>query len=73
MQDGAGGQAPRPALVLSLPEFARPGAMQALRSEANSSAVVAVQADLATVEGVDKLYQIAQDRKVDLLMANAGV
>jgi short-subunit dehydrogenase len=42
------------------------------RCAANSSAVVAVQADLATVEGVDKLYQVAQDRKVDVLMANAG-
>jgi short-subunit dehydrogenase len=45
---------------------------QALRNEANSSAVVAVQADLATVEGVDKLYEVVQGRKVDLLMANAG-
>ena len=47
-------------------------AAQALRNEANSSAVVAVQADLATVEGVDKLYEVVQGRKVDLLMANAG-
>lgn len=47
-------------------------AAQALRHEANSRAIVTVQADLATVEGVDKLYEVAQDRKVDLLMANAG-
>jgi short-subunit dehydrogenase len=47
-------------------------AAQALRNEADSCSVVAVQADLATIEGVDKLYEAAQDRKVDLLMANAG-
>jgi short-subunit dehydrogenase len=47
-------------------------AAQALRNEANSSAVVAVQADLATIEGVDKLYEVVQGRKVDLLMVNAG-
>ncbi|WP_065754521.1 SDR family NAD(P)-dependent oxidoreductase [Bradyrhizobium paxllaeri] len=47
-------------------------AAQALRDEANSSAIVTVQADLATVKGVDKLCEAAQDRKVDLLMANAG-
>jgi short-subunit dehydrogenase len=35
-------------------------------------AVDAVQADLATREGVDKLYAAAQGRPVDALLANAG-
>jgi short-subunit dehydrogenase len=47
-------------------------AAEVLRKEANSVSIVALQADLATVEGVDKLYEVAQGRKVDLLMANAG-
>ncbi|MCP3398926.1 MULTISPECIES: SDR family oxidoreductase [unclassified Bradyrhizobium] len=47
-------------------------AAEALRKDVNSIAVVALQADLATVEGVDKLYELAQGRKVDVLMANAG-
>jgi len=34
--------------------------------------VHAVQADLATREGVDKFYEAAQGRKVDYLLANAG-
>ncbi|MBV9782351.1 MAG: SDR family NAD(P)-dependent oxidoreductase, partial [Acidisphaera sp.] len=32
----------------------------------------AVEADLATTEGVDKLYAAANGRKVDALLANAG-
>src|SRR5215203_3585721 len=32
----------------------------------------AVQADLATLEGVDKLYAAARGRRVDALLANAG-
>lgn len=47
-------------------------AAEALRKEVNSVAVEALQADLATIEGVDKLYEVAQGRKVDVLMANAG-
>lgn len=47
-------------------------AAEALRKEVNSIAVVALKADLATIEGVDKLYEVAQGRKVDVLMANAG-
>ncbi|MGY8710831.1 SDR family NAD(P)-dependent oxidoreductase [Bradyrhizobium sp. 18BD] len=47
-------------------------AAQALRQEVNSIAVVALHADLATVKGVDKLYELAQGRKIDVLMANAG-
>ena len=35
-------------------------------------AVEAVQADLATVQGVEKLYQAAKGRTVDALLANAG-
>ena len=34
--------------------------------------VEAVQADLATTEGVDKLYAAAKGRPVDALLANAG-
>jgi len=34
--------------------------------------VTAVQADLATREGVDKFYDAAQGRTVDALLANAG-
>src|SRR6195952_4594012 len=34
--------------------------------------VEALQADLATTEGVDKLYAAAKGRQVDALLANAG-
>jgi short-subunit dehydrogenase len=34
--------------------------------------VEALQADLATIEGVDKLYAAARGREVDALLANAG-
>ena len=34
--------------------------------------VEAIQADLATTEGVDKLYAAAKGRQVDALLANAG-
>lgn len=42
--------------------------------EGNGAQIVAVEADLATVEGVDELYATAQadGRPVELLMANAG-
>jgi short-subunit dehydrogenase len=46
-------------------------AAQAFR--ALGAAVDAVQADLATLEGVDKLYAAAHGRPVDALLANAGV
>jgi uncharacterized protein len=36
------------------------------------AAVEAVQADLATIEGVDKLYAAAKGRRVEALLANAG-
>ncbi|WP_454616605.1 SDR family NAD(P)-dependent oxidoreductase [Bradyrhizobium cenepequi] len=35
--------------------------------------VVAVQADLSTTEGVDRLYAATEGRAVDALLANAGV
>ena len=35
--------------------------------------VEAIEADLATVEGVDKLYQATNGRPVDALLANAGI
>jgi short-subunit dehydrogenase len=39
---------------------------------ASGVTVEAVEADLATTEGVDQLYRAAQGRKVDALLANAG-
>src|SRR5919206_559189 len=36
------------------------------------AAVEAVEADLATLEGVDKLYAAVKGRSVDALLANAG-
>lgn len=35
--------------------------------------VTPVEADLATAEGVDKLYDAANGRKIDILIANAGI
>lgn len=43
-----------------------------LRAEEGGAKVEAVQADLSTTEGVDKLYSAANGRPVDILMANAG-
>jgi uncharacterized protein len=43
-----------------------------LRAESGAGNVEAVQADLSTTEGVDKLYSAAKGRAVDILMANAG-
>jgi uncharacterized protein len=40
--------------------------------EAMGAKVDAVQADLATLEGVDKLYDVIGDRPVAALLANAG-
>ena len=45
-------------------------AAASLRSD--GAEVEAVQADLATTEGVDKLYAAAKGRQVDALLANAG-
>jgi short-subunit dehydrogenase len=38
----------------------------------NGASVEAVQADLSTIEGVDRLLAAAEGRRVDLLCANAG-
>jgi short-subunit dehydrogenase len=46
------------------------GAAASLRGE--GATVEALQADLATTEGVDKLYAAAKGRQVDALLANAG-
>lgn len=43
-----------------------------LRAEEGDGKVDAVQADLSTTEGVDKLYSATNGRAVDVLMANAG-
>jgi short-subunit dehydrogenase len=40
--------------------------------KASGTRVKAVQADLATLEGVDKLYDALEGRRVDALLANAG-
>ena len=40
--------------------------------QALGSEVEAIEADLATLEGVDKLYAAAKGRPVDALLANAG-
>jgi short-subunit dehydrogenase len=45
-------------------------AAASLRSE--GATVEALQADLATTDGVDKLYAAAKGRQVDALLANAG-
>jgi uncharacterized protein len=39
---------------------------------AGGTEVQALQADLATTEGVDKLYDFAKGRPIDALLANAG-
>jgi short-subunit dehydrogenase len=44
----------------------------ALKLRATGAQVDAVQADLATTEGVDRLYAAARGRPVDALLANAG-
>lgn len=44
----------------------------ASRLRRNGAAVEAVQADLATKEGVDRLYAAAHGRQVNALLANAG-
>lgn len=38
----------------------------------HGAAVEVVQTDLATLEGVDKLYAAAKGRPIDALLANAG-
>lgn len=38
----------------------------------HGTAVTAVQTDLATIEGVDRLFAAAQGRAIDIVIANAG-
>src|SRR4051794_3233698 len=57
-------------LLIAADEPAIEQAASELRSR--GARVEAVQADLATAEGVDKLYAAAEGRKVDALLANAG-
>src|SRR5215207_3421367 len=47
-------------------------AAQKLRDEKDVGAVEALHVDLATMEGVDQLFDAAKDRQIDVLMANAG-
>jgi short-subunit dehydrogenase len=47
-------------------------AARLLRAEQGAGTVDAVQVDLATMEGVDAVYDATKGRSVDVLMANAG-
>jgi len=57
-------------LLIAADEPAIEQAAKLLRTA--GAAVDAVEADLATTEGVDKLYAAARGRTVDALLANAG-
>ena len=57
-------------LLIAADEAEIEQAAASLRS--HGTRVEAVQADLATLEGVDKLYAAANGRPVDALLANAG-
>jgi short-subunit dehydrogenase len=57
-------------LLIAADEPAIEGAAAALRNA--GCTVEAVEADLATVEGVEALYAAIKGRKVDALLANAG-
>src|SRR5690349_59833 len=59
-------------VLIAADESAIERAAGELRAEAGDGKVEAVQADLSTTEGVDKLYSAAKGRPVDVLMANAG-
>jgi short-subunit dehydrogenase len=41
--------------------------------ERHGTAVTSVEADLSTIEGVDRLLDAVQGRQIDLLFANAGI
>ncbi|MCA1453019.1 SDR family NAD(P)-dependent oxidoreductase [Bradyrhizobium sp. BRP22] len=58
-------------LLIAADEPAIESAADALRREGGK--VDAVQADLSTTEGVDRLYAATKARPVDALLANAGV
>jgi short-subunit dehydrogenase len=57
-------------LIVAADDPAIHDAAQALRGA--GATVEALQADLATVEGVDRLYAMTTGRPVDALLANAG-
>ena len=57
-------------LLIAADEPEIESAATSLRSE--GATVKALQADLATIEGVDKLYAATKGRQVDALLANAG-
>jgi short-subunit dehydrogenase len=57
-------------LVIAADESAINDAAQSLRQL--GAAVEAVEADLATLDGVDRLYAAVRGRPVDALLANAG-
>jgi uncharacterized protein len=57
-------------LLIAADEAAIEQAAISLRSAGTQ--LEAVQADLATMEGVEKLYAAAKGRAVDALLANAG-
>lgn len=57
-------------ILIAADESAIEQAATSLRSA--GAEVEAVQVDLATTEGVDKLYAAAKGRAVDALVANAG-
>jgi short-subunit dehydrogenase len=57
-------------LLIAADEATIQQAANALRAEGGK--VDAIEADLATMEGVDKLFSAAGERKVDALLANAG-
>ena len=57
-------------LLIAADEPEIESAATSLRSE--GATVEALQADLATIEGVDKLYAATKGRQVDALLANAG-
>jgi uncharacterized protein len=59
-------------LLIAANESAIEGAASALRQEKGSGNIQAVNADLATTEGVERLVAAAEGRSVDVLIANAG-
>jgi short-subunit dehydrogenase len=59
-------------LLIAADESAIEGAANELRQEKDAGNIQAVNADLATTEGVDRLVAAAEGRPVDVLIANAG-
>jgi uncharacterized protein len=59
-------------LLVAANEPAIEDAARAIRQENGAANVEALDADLATIEGVDKLIVACAGRAVDVLMANAG-